>query len=83
MSTEYKQANSQGGSHMVHARICAYLLKRFYQNWYSDGWVFIRDKGAQIKNWVYFEQIIAKNTQFEQNWVLFYQKWYTDVWVIG
>ena len=37
----------------------------------------------KFKNWVYFEQIIVKSTQFGQNWVLFCRKWYTDGWVIG
>ena len=44
----------------------------FRKIWYSERWVFIRDEGAQIQNWVYFEQIIVKSTQFGQMWMLFY-----------
>ena len=33
-------------------------------------------------NWVYFEQIMVKSTQLEQNWVLFFRKWYTNGWMI-
>ena len=40
-------------------------------------------KEPKFENWVYFEQIIVKSTQFGQNWVLFYLKWYTNGWVIG
>ena len=40
-------------------------------------------KKPRFKNWVYFEQIIVKSTQFGQNWVLFYRKRYNDEWVIG
>ena len=53
----------------------------FCEIWYSDQ-VFIRDKGAQITNWVFFGQIIVKSTQFGQHWVLFFWKWYTDGWEI-
>ena len=38
-------------------------------------------KEPKLKNWVYFEQIIVKSTQFGQNWALFYWKRYTDMWV--
>ena len=31
-------------------------------------------------NWVYFEQMMAENTQFEQNLVLFVQNCYIDGW---
>ena len=31
--------------------------------------------------WVYFEQIMVKSSQFEQNWVLFFRNWYTNGWV--
>ena len=33
-------------------------------------------------NWVYFEQIMVKSTQFEQNWMLFFRNWYSDGWII-
>ena len=37
--------------------------RHFHEIWYSNQW-FVRDKGAQNINWVYFEQIIVKSTQF-------------------
>ena len=43
----------------------------FHQRWRSPKYI----------NWVYFEQIMVKSTQFEQNWVLFFWEWYTDGWV--
>ena len=44
----------------------------FHQRWSSPN----------DMNWVYFEQIMVKSTQFEQNWVLFFRNWCTDGWVI-
>ena len=41
-----------------------------------------RWKSPNYMNWVYFEQIMVKSTQFEQNWVLFFWNWYTDWWII-
>ena len=49
--------------------------------WYNDQLVFIR--GAQIINWMYFEQMIVKSEH--PIWAklgAFHQKWYTDGWVI-
>ena len=74
-----------GGSHigLIYIYVSAFWGAFFVKFGYSDRWVFLRDKGAQIKKWVYFEQNIVKSTQFAQNWVFFYQKCNTDGWVIG
>ena len=55
----------------------------FCKIWYRDRWVSSETKEPRLKNWVYFEQIIAKSTQFGQNGVLSIEKRYTDEWVIG
>ena len=47
----------------------------FHEYWYSDGWVSSQTKVFNLQiyiNWVYFDQIILKRTQIEQNWVFFF-----------
>ena len=44
----------------------------------SDLWGHQRRKSPNYINWLYFQQIIIKNTQFGENCVLFHQKEYTD-----
>ena len=73
-----------GSSHWHGIRICACLLRCLFAKFgIAMGGSSTETKEPKFKNWVYFEQIIVKSTQFEQNWVLFYWKWYTNGWVIG
>ena len=55
----------------------------FHKIWYSDWWVFIRDKGAQIQKLGVFWANYCVKDPIWADWVLSYQKWYTDGWVIG
>ena len=72
----------QGFSHW-HGIMCLPFGVPFYKSWYSN-WGFSTQMKALISknlvyypiyiNWVYFKQIIVKNTQFEQNWCFFCTK---------
>ena len=57
--------------------VCLYMYLwfevLFREFWCSDRRVFVTNEGAQFTNWVHFEQIMVKSTQFEQNWVLWYE----------
>ena len=73
-----------GSSHWHGIRICGCLLMCLFAKFgIAMVWSSTETKEPKFKNWVYFEQIIVKSTQFEQNWVLFYWQWYTNGWVIG
>ena len=73
----WHQGQEPGGfSHWLGIRICDCLLGCFFAIAISG---FSSElKEYKFKNWVYFEQIIVKSTQFGPNWVLFYWKRYTD-----
>ena len=36
----------------------------FHKIWYSERWVFVRDKEPKFKNWMLMKQFVVKSTQF-------------------
>ena len=67
--------DTPGGSHIDLVYICACLLECFLvELGTAIGEFSSETKEPKFKNWVYFEQIIVKSTQFGQNWVFFYCK---------
>ena len=72
-----------GLSYWHGVRICDCLLGRFFAKFgIAIGGFLSQTKEPKFINWVYFGQIIVKNTQFGHNWVLFFWKRYTDGWEI-
>ena len=60
---------------MVYIHMPAFWVRAFSQKLVYRLVGFIRDEGAQIHNWMYFKQIIVKNTQFGQNWMVGAGNW--------